>query len=167
LGSKAVADKYGIDKIPAIAVLGEGDRDHGIRLFGMPAGYEFSSLLEAVKMASSGASGLSPEAREALKGLKKSIHIQVFNLPLLSHGGANGHRLAVESDLIRADMTEASEFPHLANRYGVYAVPRVVMNERVSFGEPFPRRPSWTTFSKLGVSRNFCRRYRKLTLKLY
>ena len=142
MGSKAVADKYGIDKIPAIAVLGEGDRDHGIRLFGMPAGYEFSSLLEAVKMASSGASGLSPEAREALKGLKKSIHIQVFNLPLLSHGGANGHRLAVERDLIRADVIEASEFPHLANRYGVYAVPRVVMNERVSFGEPFPRRPS-------------------------
>ena len=106
LGSKAVADKYGIDKIPAIAVLGEGDRDHGIRLFGMPAGYEFSSLLEAVKMASSGASGLSPEAREALKGLKKSIHIQVFNLPLLSHGGANGHRLAVESDLIKADMID-------------------------------------------------------------
>ena len=86
------------------------------------------------RQASSGASGLSPEAREALKGLKKSIHIQVFNLPLLSHGGANDHRLAVESDLIRADMIEASEFPHLANRYGVYAVPRVVMNERVSLG---------------------------------
>ena len=81
MGSKAVADKYGIDKIPAIAVLGEGDRDHGIRLFGMPAGYEFSSLLEAIKMASSGDLGLSPEAREALKGLKKSIHIQSLTCP--------------------------------------------------------------------------------------
>jgi glutaredoxin-like protein len=143
LGSKAVAEVYGIDKIPAIVVLGEGDRDYGIRFFGVPAGYEFSSLLEAIKMAASGDSGLSPEAKEALAGLKNPVHIQVFvtlTCPYCPMAVQLAHRCAVESELVRADMIEASEFPHLANRYGVYAVPKVVMNERVSFEGALPEK---------------------------
>lgn len=39
--------------------------------------------------------------------------------------------MALESDLIRADMVEAIEFPHLANKYQVMGVPRTVFNEEV------------------------------------
>lgn len=39
------------------------------------------------------------------------------------------HKLAMASDLITADMVEATEFPHLANKYHVYGVPRSVINE--------------------------------------
>lgn len=39
------------------------------------------------------------------------------------------HRLAIESEYIRADMVEAMEFPHLANKYQVFGVPRTVINE--------------------------------------
>ena len=39
------------------------------------------------------------------------------------------HKLAMASDLITADMVEAMEFPHLANKYDVYGVPRTVINE--------------------------------------
>lgn len=39
------------------------------------------------------------------------------------------HRLAIESEYIRADMVEAVEFPHLANKYQVFGVPRTVINE--------------------------------------
>jgi len=35
----------------------------------------------------------------------------------------------MESDLITADMVEATEFPHLAQRYAVRAVPRTIINE--------------------------------------
>ncbi len=41
------------------------------------------------------------------------------------------HQLAVESDLIRADMVEATEFPHLAMKYRVMGVPRTVINETI------------------------------------
>ena len=41
------------------------------------------------------------------------------------------HRLAMESDWIRADMIEATEFPHLANKYEVFGVPRTVINETI------------------------------------
>lgn len=39
------------------------------------------------------------------------------------------HKLAFASDLITADCVEATEFPHLANKYNVYGVPRTVINE--------------------------------------
>ena len=40
-----------------------------------------------------------------------------------------GFNLAVASDMVKADMVEATEFPHLAQRYGVMGVPRSVINE--------------------------------------
>jgi predicted DsbA family dithiol-disulfide isomerase len=38
------------------------------------------------------------------------------------------HRFALESDLVRADCIESTEFPELASRYRVYAVPKTVIN---------------------------------------
>ena len=37
----------------------------------------------------------------------------------------------MESDWIRADAVEATEFPHLANKYEVFGVPRTVINETI------------------------------------
>lgn len=39
--------------------------------------------------------------------------------------------MALASEHIRADMVEATEFPHLANKYQVYGVPRTVINELI------------------------------------
>jgi glutaredoxin-like protein len=79
-----VADKdaiapYGIDKIPAIAVIGA--KDYGIRLYGIPSGYEFSSLIQTILMVSSGESGLKDATKKALAELQKDLHIQVFGTP--------------------------------------------------------------------------------------
>ena len=38
------------------------------------------------------------------------------------------YQLAMENDLIQADCVEATEFPDLAAKYRVYAVPRTVIN---------------------------------------
>ena len=35
----------------------------------------------------------------------------------------------MENDLITADCVEATEFPDLARRYSIYAVPKTVINE--------------------------------------
>ncbi len=47
-------------------------------------------------------------------------------------------QLAVESDLITADLVEITEFPHLAQRYQVRAVPRTVVNEMGSIEGALP-----------------------------
>ena len=39
--------------------------------------------------------------------------------------------MAIESEFVRADMIEASEFPVLSQHYAVYAVPLTVANETI------------------------------------
>ncbi len=73
---KDKVEKYKVDKIPATII--EGVKDFGIRIFGMPAGYEFPTLLNAIKIVSTSDSGLSNETKEKLKVLNKPVHIQVF-----------------------------------------------------------------------------------------
>lgn len=48
------------------------------------------------------------------------------------------HQFALESDFIRADMVEATEFPSLVRRYSVRGVPRTVVNERVFIDGALP-----------------------------
>jgi glutaredoxin-like protein len=79
VADKAVADQYHIDKIPAIAV--EGAKDYGVRFYGMPSGYEFSSLIESIQDVSAGTTSLSPATKEALAKLAKPVHIQVYTTP--------------------------------------------------------------------------------------
>jgi len=122
----------GIDKIPAIAVIGK--QDYGIRFYGIPAGYEFSSLLNAILMASTGIVKLSPETKTFLDNLAQPVHLQVFVTPTCPYCPAAvilAHQMAMYSSKVTADMVEISEFPHLANKYSVQGVPRTVINEIV------------------------------------
>lgn len=79
LDAEKVAE-LGIARIPAIAVLG-ATKDYGIRMYGLPSGYEFGTLIEAIVDVSSGDSGLSEATREALALVTKPVHLQVFSTP--------------------------------------------------------------------------------------
>jgi len=132
LKEEAEAGKLGIDKIPAIGVFGEGDKDYGIRFYGIPAGYEFMSLLESIEIVSKGESGLSANGKERLKGLSKPVHLQVFvtpTCPYCPRAVVQAFRMAMESPKVTASMVEATEFPHLANKYQVSGVPHTVIGE--------------------------------------
>lgn len=76
---KEKAQEYGVEKIPAVAVV--GDKDYGIRFYGIPSGYEFSSLLDSIMDVSAQDSGLSETTSTFLASLKDPLHIQVFVTP--------------------------------------------------------------------------------------
>ena len=76
---KDLAAGYGIDRVPAIAVVGA--QDYGIRFLGIPSGYEFMSLLDAVQVVSAGDSGLNEGSRALLAGLESPLALQVFVTP--------------------------------------------------------------------------------------
>lgn len=131
---RAVAEQYKIDKIPATLILRGGDnpKDYGIRYYGIPSGYEFSSLIHDILMIGKGDSGLTAETRQWLAQLQKPLHLQVFVTPTCPYcppAVLLAHQLAMESNLVTADMVEASEFPHISNKYQVMGVPRTVINE--------------------------------------
>ncbi len=78
------ARKYNVSMAPELVIAGrEGDTliDYGIRMAGIPSGYEFSSLIQDIIMVSGRDSGLKPDVRQALKNLEKPIHLQVFVIP--------------------------------------------------------------------------------------
>ncbi|MBP7779040.1 MAG: hypothetical protein KA371_18130 [Acidobacteria bacterium] len=72
--------KYGVDKAPAVVVLGDG-ADTRIRFYGANTGYEFVSLVEAVLLAGTGNLELEPETVASLAGVDKPLHLQVFTTP--------------------------------------------------------------------------------------
>jgi len=59
------------------------------------------------------------------------------------------HQLAVESDLIRSDMVEVSEFPYLAVKYQVMGVPRTVIDETIHIEGAVPEPMLMREFAKL------------------
>ncbi|MBN1314885.1 MAG: thioredoxin family protein [Anaerolineales bacterium] len=127
---KKRAEEYAVEKIPAIVVLGA--KDYGIRLYGIPSGYEFSSLIESIRLASSGVPDLSPDGLAFAQSIEDPVHIQVYvtpTCPYCPRAVVLGFNLAMANDLVTADMVEATEFPHLAQKYQVMGVPRSVINE--------------------------------------
>jgi len=57
LADNQKAKEYGIDKIPAVAVIGKVD--HGLRIYGIPYGYELQTLVEAIINVSRGTTDLT------------------------------------------------------------------------------------------------------------
>ena len=128
------AEEYQIDKVPAIAVLGK--KDYGIRFYGLAYGYEFKPFTESIINVSRGATNLSEETKKKLASIEKSVQIQVFvslTCPYCPLVTSLAHQFAMESDLVRADMVDVGEFPHLGQKYNIMGVPKTVINEKTEF----------------------------------
>jgi len=139
VAAKDKAAEYGVDKIPASVLVGPAGA--GPKFYGIPSGYEYTSLIEALIDVSKGSTGLSQKTKDALKGLDKDVHIQVFvtpTCPYCSIAVRIAHQMALESPHVRAEMVEATEFPHLTQKYSVSGVPKTVINETTSFDGAVP-----------------------------
>jgi glutaredoxin-like protein len=129
-----LAKQFNIDKIPAIAIMGQ--KDYGVRIFGLPYGYEFQTILAALETVSQGKTDLSETTKAQLHAINVPVHIQVFvtlTCPHCPMAASMAHKFAMENDLIKADVIDANEFPQLAIKYGVMGVPKIVINEKIEF----------------------------------
>lgn len=129
---KQKASEFGVDKVPATVIVGANGAK--VTFYGIPAGYEFSTLLKDIVQVSREHTELSPETRKALSAVKRPVHIQVFATPTCPYcpGAVSlAHQFAMENPNIKADMIEINEFPQLAIKYNVMGVPKTVINETV------------------------------------
>lgn len=132
-------DEYRVDEIPATVV--EGEKDYGIRFYGIPAGYEFATLLEDMLAVSKGSSGLPQHVIERLRTVNQPLYIQGFvtpTCPMCPVAVKTAHQFAMENDLITADAVEATEFPHLVQKYRVHGVPKTIVNDSASIEGAWP-----------------------------
>jgi len=134
-----LASRYGVDKFPAILV--HGVEEYNIRYFGAPLGHEFGVLVRTIVDASRGEVELPPDVVSAISKVGERVHVQVFvtpTCPYCSLAARAAFMYAIVNLNVVADVIEAAEFPELADRYAVYAVPKVVINDQVEFEGAVP-----------------------------
>ena len=128
---KERAAEYGIEQIPAVVLLSNGE-DTRIRFLGAPAGYEFMSLVDAIVMAGTGDSGLSPLSRRLIaERVDQPLDMLVFVTPTCPHcprAVTLAQRMALESPLIRATSVDATDFIDLSHKFRVTGVPKTIVN---------------------------------------
>jgi alkyl hydroperoxide reductase subunit AhpF len=83
---KDKAARYAVDRVPAIAVLGqngsgETTEDSRIRFLGTPSGYEFISLVQAIRLVGGAGSTLTDDNRRRIAAVDKPVTMQVFTTP--------------------------------------------------------------------------------------
>ena len=132
------AERYGVDRVPAIVVVSADEdgqeRDSKMRFLGTPAGYEFISLIHAVRLAGGGQPHLSEENRAKLASVDRPMTLHVFTTPTCPHcpRAVNlAHEMAWANANITAYAVEVTEYPDLARRYHVTGVPKTVVDETV------------------------------------
>jgi glutaredoxin-like protein len=124
-----LAKKYDITKHPALVI--EGEQNYGIKIFGVPAGKEFTTLIESIMIVSSRESVLSPEVKELLSKIDKPVNLKVFvtlQCPYCPAMVIRAFKLALASDMITSEMIEASQFQELSAEFDIFGVPNTIIN---------------------------------------
>lgn len=123
------ATQLKVTKVPCTCVMGE--EDYGIKFYGLTGGYEFSSLIESIKMVSLQESNLNPELETMALMITAPTHIEVMvtlSCPYCTRMVHLAHQLALINPKITSDMVESSEFPDMVQKYGVQGVPKTIIN---------------------------------------
>jgi glutaredoxin-like protein len=126
------ATRYHVDRVPAVVVSASGSER--MRFYGAPLGNELDAFVQAIRMASTGDSGLSQSSRARLKALSAPLRLQVFFTPSCGQCPRMVElacRLAVESPHVTMTAIDATEYPDLVRRYNVNGVPKTVVNDTV------------------------------------
>jgi glutaredoxin-like protein len=132
--NREVAARYGVERAPCTIV--RGRRDYGLRFYGVTAGHELATLLDALLMVSTGRSGLPPQVEQWVGRIDAPLHIEVFvtlTCPYCPRMVHVAYQMALLNDHVRADAVDTAEFPDYARRHEVGAVPLVVVNGRPAF----------------------------------
>jgi glutaredoxin-like protein len=129
-----------VDAVPSLAVAVPGEEAR-ITFQGLPTGYEFATLLDAIERTSGTGDTLAPETAARLAELEDEVEVMVFVTPTCPYcpgAAALANRMALASPRVRSLVVEANEYPELADRYEVQGVPRTVVNRSGAFVGALP-----------------------------
>ncbi len=121
------------------------------RFYGAPTGYEFATLLEAIKMASTGKIG-NPPSREFAPKINKPIKLEVFVTPTCPYCPTSAIFaliMAFLNENVHGYVYEAIEFPEKSQKYQVSGVPKTVINDgQGEFVGAYPEEVALKTLEK-------------------
>lgn len=121
---------------PVIGVMGiEGEEqiDYRVRIIGLPAGYQLTSLIAAIQAVAFRGVTLEPKTRLQLRGLQEAVSIEIMS-DAQDEAGAlvakTAFGLAVASEHVRTFLIMADVFPEATIRYSISYLPHTVINNR-------------------------------------
>jgi len=131
LGSEK-AEEFGVDRAPAIIFLNNEGQDSGVHFYGIPSGYEFTSLIEDIlDMSDHERIDLSEDIKKEVKAIDSDVLLQVFitpTCPYCPRAVRVAHQMAMLNPKVRGEMVEAMEFEELSSSFKVSGVPKTVIN---------------------------------------
>jgi len=119
---------------PVLGVFGRGDDepvDYGVRLIGLPSGYQMTSLIAAIQAVSFQGSSLEAATRIRLRSLRQDVRLELLTAADDEIGAVmakTAFGLAVASPQIRTFLIMADVFPVAAIRYSANYLPHLVIN---------------------------------------
>lgn len=131
-----LANKYGVNKeLPAITL--RTDKDYNFKFLGIPAGYEFTWLLNSIVMVSNNQLPISQKTVDTLKEVDNMLknnqavlELWVFVTPTCPYCPImtiNSTAFSIVSDNIKAVNVEVSEFQDYAIKYNIMGVPKTIL----------------------------------------
>lgn len=124
---------------PAIRLLGEDEQYLGTSFHGVPGGHEFNSFVIALYNAAGPGQSIAPETLERIRQIREKHHIEVvvsLSCTMCPELVMAVQRIAIESDVITADIYDMAHFPELKDRYQIMSVPCMIVDEKnVHFGK--------------------------------
>ena len=126
---------------PVIGVMGgtaEAATDYGVRLIGLPIGFQMTSLIAAIQAVAFRGQTLEPATRIKLSKLPadREVAIEVLTSAEDELGGLAAKvvfGMAAASERVRAFLIVTDFFPEAAQRYSAATLPHIVINRHVHF----------------------------------
>lgn len=121
---------------PVIGIFGYDGKepvDYGVRLIGLPSGYQMTSLITAIQAVSFQGSSLSAKTRFLLQALDQDVRLELLTAANDESGALLAKTifgLAVASPYIRSFLIMADVFPAISVRYSAAYLPHLVINGR-------------------------------------
>lgn len=121
---------------PVIGVMlvdGKEVIDNGVRIIGLPAGFQMTSLITAIQSVSFRGMTSNPMSRIKLHSLDKSVSLELITSAEDEAGTVMAHRIfnmAVASSNVKSYLIMADDFPEAIVQYSVNLVPHLVINGR-------------------------------------
>lgn len=124
-------------KLERAAEVGMAGVDYGVRLIGLPVGYQMTSLIAAIQVVSFQAQTLEPLTRIKLRRLEQQLEQDII-IEILATADEEGAAivakhafgLAVACPRIRAFLIMADAFPEAAVRFSARLFPHTIINGR-------------------------------------
>lgn len=127
IAGDAEAEAAGITRAPTILFRRMGETRTNLRFLGLPSGYEFTTLLEAIRMVAS-----DDERDDKVGELAEPLLLQTFvtpTCPYCPRAVLTAFELALANDAIVAEGVEANEFPVLSQAFRISSVPDTIIGQ--------------------------------------